>query len=84
MVDGWILYFNYSKYIKELPKPNLSESEIKSRINEIEGCYYKKLSEKTALLCLSSFEHNYVDRIELRGESLRKTRDTQKNMETLN
>jgi hypothetical protein len=64
LVDGWILYFNYSKYIKELPKPNLSESEIKSRINEIEGCYYKKLSEKTALLCLSSFEHNYVDRIE--------------------
>lgn len=63
LVDGWILYFNYSKYIKELPKPNLSESEIKSKINEIEGCYFKKVSEKTALLCLSSFEHNYVERI---------------------
>lgn len=63
LVDGWILFFNYSKYIKELPKPNLSESEIKSKINEIEGCYFKKVSEKTALLCLSSFEHNYVERI---------------------
>jgi hypothetical protein len=63
LVDGWILFFNYSKYIKEFPKPNLSESEIKSRMEEIDGCYFKKLSEKTALLCLSSFEHNYVDRI---------------------
>ena len=43
--------------------PNLSESEIKSRMEEIEGCYFKKVSEKTVLLCLSSFEHNYVDRI---------------------
>jgi hypothetical protein len=63
LVDGWILYFNYSKFIRELPKPNLSVSEFKSKINEVEGCYFKKLSEKTALLGLSSFEHNYVDRI---------------------
>jgi hypothetical protein len=63
LVDGWILFFNYSKYIKEFPKPNLSESEIKLRMEEIDGCYFKKLSEKTALICLSSFEHNYVDRI---------------------
>jgi hypothetical protein len=63
LVDGWILYFNYSKYIKELPKPNLSESEIKSKLNEIEGCYFKKVSEKTALICFSSFEQNYVERI---------------------
>jgi len=63
LVDGWILYFNYSKYIKELPKPNLSEDEFNSKINEIEGCYFKKLSEKTCLLGLSSFEHNYVERI---------------------
>ncbi len=63
LVNGWVLYFNNSKYYKELPKPNLSESEIKSRINEIEGCYFKKVSPKTVLLCLSSFEHNYVERI---------------------
>jgi len=63
LVDGWILYFNYSKFIRELPKPNLSENEIKSKINEVEGCYFKKLSEKTTLLGLSSFEQNYVERI---------------------
>ena len=63
LVDGWILYFNYSKYIKELPKPDLSEDEYNSRKNEIEGCYFKKLSKKTCLLGLSSFEHNYVERI---------------------
>jgi Peptidase family S41 len=61
--DGWILYFKNSKYIKEFPKPNLSESDIKSRMEEIDGCYFKKVSEKTVLLCLSSFEHNYVERI---------------------
>ena len=63
LVDGWVLYFKNSKFIKEFPKPNLSESEIKLRIEEIDGCYFKKVSEKTVLLCLSSFEHNYVDRI---------------------
>lgn len=63
LVDGWVLYFKNSKYIKEFPKPNLSESEIKTRMEEIDGCYFKKVSEKTVLLCLSSFEHNYVERI---------------------
>jgi C-terminal processing protease CtpA/Prc len=63
LVDGWILYFRNSKFIKEYPKPNLSESEIKSRMEEIDGCYFKKVSERTVLICLSSFEHNYVDRI---------------------
>lgn len=63
IVDGWVLYFKNSKFIKEFPKPNLSESEIKLRMEEIDGCYFKKVSEKTALLCLSSFEHNYVERI---------------------
>jgi mevalonate kinase len=63
LVDGWVLYFKNSKFIKEFPKPNLSESEIKSRMEEIDGCYFKKVSEKTVLLCISSFEHNYVERI---------------------
>ncbi|MDD5606988.1 MAG: S41 family peptidase [Ignavibacterium sp.] len=63
LVDGWILYFNFSRYIKEFPKPNLSEAEYNSKINEIQGCYFKKLTDKTAILGLSSFEHNYVDPI---------------------
>ncbi len=63
LVDGWIIYFKNSKFVKELPKPNLSEIEIKSRMEEIDGCYFKQVSEKTVLLCFSSFEHNYVERI---------------------
>jgi hypothetical protein len=63
LVDGWVLYFKNSKFIKEFPKPNLSENEIKLRMEEIDGCYFKKVSEKTVLLCLSSFEHNYIERI---------------------
>lgn len=61
--DGWILYLNSSKFFKELPIPALTEGEKKSRMMEIEGCYFKQLSEKTALLCFSSFEHTYVERI---------------------
>lgn len=63
LVDGWVLFFNYSKYIKLQPKPNLTEEEIKSKTNDLEGCYFKKITEKTSLLCLSSFEHNYTERI---------------------
>jgi len=63
LVDGWILFFNYSKYIKLQPKPNLTDEEIKSKTNELEGCFFKKVTDKTSLLCLSSFEHNYTDRI---------------------
>ncbi|MFA7360967.1 MAG: S41 family peptidase [Candidatus Kapaibacterium sp.] len=63
LVDGWIIYFKNSKFIKEFPKPSFSESEIKSKMDEIDGCYFKQVSEKTVLLCFSSFEHNYVERI---------------------
>ncbi len=63
LVDGWIIYFKNSKFIKEFPKPDFSESEIKSKMEEIDGCYFKQVSGKTALLCFSSFEHNYVERI---------------------
>ncbi|MDD5361651.1 MAG: S41 family peptidase [Ignavibacteria bacterium] len=62
--DGWILYFTNSKFIRETPEPNLPESEIKSKIEEIEGCYFKKVTDKTSLLCISSFERNYVERIQ--------------------
>jgi hypothetical protein len=63
LVDGWVLFFQYSKYFKETPKPNLTEKEIQSKRNEIDGCYFKQITGKTALLGLSSFEHNYVERI---------------------
>lgn len=63
IVDGWILYFNYSKFIRELPAPNLPESVIQSKLTELNGCYFKMVTETTALLGLSSFEQAYVDQI---------------------
>jgi hypothetical protein len=63
LVDGWILYFNYSKFIKELPRPKMPESEIQLKLAELDGCYFRMVTEKTALLGLSSFEQSYVDQI---------------------
>ena len=80
LADGWILYFDYSKYIKEMPRPNLSGSEIKSKLNEVEGCYFKRVSEKTVLLGLSSFDHNYVDRIKKLLEDNRKEIEGSENL----
>ncbi|MFA5010867.1 MAG: S41 family peptidase [Ignavibacteria bacterium] len=80
LVDGWVLYFKNSKFIKEFPIPNLSESEIKSRMEEIDGCYFKKVSEKTVLLCLSSFEHNYVERIKKLLADNKKTIESSENL----
>lgn len=66
LFEGTILYFNNTKsvFLKELPKPSLSEKQIQLKLNEIDGFYFKRLSEKTVLLCISSFEQSYVERIE--------------------
>ena len=63
LVDNWILYFNSARYVKEFPKPDLTDNEIKAKIEELDGFYFKRLTDKTSLLCISSFEHNYVERI---------------------
>jgi hypothetical protein len=64
--DGSILSFKNtnSVFLRELPKPTLTENEIQMRLNEVEGFYFKKLTEKTVLLRISSFEQTYVERIE--------------------
>jgi C-terminal processing protease CtpA/Prc len=42
----------------------LTEDQIESRLEAIEGFYFIKLTDKTSLLCISSFEDPYVERIE--------------------
>ena len=66
LFDGAILSFKKinSVFLKELPKPTLTETEIQTRLNEIDGFYFKKLTDKTVLLRISSFEQTYVERIE--------------------
>lgn len=64
--DECILYLNNYNIVftKELPVPKLSEDGIQQKINKIIGFYFTKLSDKTSLLCISSFEDAYVERIE--------------------
>lgn len=66
LFEGTILSFKKTKsvFLKELPKPTLTENEIEMKLIELEGFYFKKLSEKTLYLCISSFEQAYVERIE--------------------
>ena len=66
LFDGTILSFKNIKsvFLKELPKPTLTENEIQTRLNKIEGFYFEKLTDKTVLLRISSFEHFNVERIE--------------------
>ncbi|MCD6566288.1 MAG: hypothetical protein J7K53_10135 [Bacteroidales bacterium] len=66
LFDGSILLFkNYNiVMIKEQPSPKLSEEEIKLKLDKIDGFYYTKVSDKTSLLCITSFEDQYVERIE--------------------
>ena len=64
--DECILYFkNYNiSFIKELPVPKLSEDEIRLKLDKLIGFYFTKLTDRTSLLCISSFEDPYVERIE--------------------
>ncbi len=66
LYNGCILYFNKlrSTFVKMQPEPELSQTQIQSKINEIEGFYIKKLTEKTTLLRISSFMYNNIGRIE--------------------
>jgi hypothetical protein len=51
-------------FVKELPEPKLTESEIESKLDRIEGFYFTRLTGRTSLLCISSFTDPYVERIE--------------------
>ena len=66
LYDDCILSFKdvNAVFIKELPKPQLTENEIALKLDKIQGFYFTKVTERTSLLCISSFEHAYVERIE--------------------
>ena len=66
LFEGTILSFKNTKsvFLKELPKPTLTENEIQMKMNELDGFYFKKLTEKTVLLRMSSFLQSNVERIE--------------------
>src|SRR6056297_43176 len=66
LYDDCVLYFNnlQSAFVKIQPEPNLTKAQIQLKVDEIEGFYIKKLTEKSTLLSISSFMYNNVERIE--------------------
>lgn len=61
-----IIYFKEARasFIKETPKPNLTEEQIKRKIGELYGFEIKQLTPKTAIITLPSFDYPYVEIIE--------------------
>ncbi|TDQ11731.1 S41 family peptidase [Pedobacter metabolipauper] len=61
-----IIYFKEVRavFIKETPPSNLTEEQVKRKVGEFYGFGIKKLSDKTTLLTLPSFDYPFVSIIE--------------------
>lgn len=61
-----LLYINNLKstFIKQDPNRKLNLGEVTKRINKLDGFYFEKLTEKSSLIRISSFNYPYVERIE--------------------
>ncbi|WPY97627.1 S41 family peptidase [Christiangramia sp. OXR-203] len=66
LYDNYLLHINNlkSNFINQNIYEKLNPTEIKDKINVIDGFYFKKLTTKSALLRISSFNYPYVERIE--------------------
>lgn len=65
ILKNCIIYFNESKaaFVKEFPKPLLTNENIEEGLNIYEGFYIKELSNKTLLLRITGFDPAYTKRI---------------------
>ncbi|MFO7894030.1 MAG: S41 family peptidase [Longimicrobiales bacterium] len=52
------------RFIRTRPEPPLPEAEIEQKLNELDGLYFERLSDRTALLRLARFAYSEVARIE--------------------
>lgn len=66
LLDNSILYLSDVSValVKELPKPALNKVQIEARIKELDGFYAKRLSARTAILKLPSFEYQHLKTID--------------------
>ncbi|MGE0932638.1 S41 family peptidase [Cytophagales bacterium EPR-FJ-38] len=66
LYDDYLLYINNLKYsfIKQNLNRELDSVEVKNKIDELDGFYFKKLTAKSSLIRISSFNYPYVERIE--------------------
>ncbi|MCJ8209102.1 S41 family peptidase [Mucilaginibacter sp. RS28] len=52
------------QFVKYLPKPTLSEGELSQKLGELNGFYIKRLSSRTAIIKLPSFDYKYMRTID--------------------
>ncbi|RYF25532.1 MAG: hypothetical protein EOO42_03610 [Flavobacteriales bacterium] len=66
--------------IKQLPKPALSPAQLEEKLNNTVGFYFKKLSAKTSIIKLPSFEYHNLKKID---ELIESNKDLLANSENL-
>ncbi len=49
---------------REVPSPTVTPAQVKAKMKELTGFYFKKLSARTAILKLPSFEYQHLDEID--------------------
>lgn len=66
IIDNSIIYLKELRvsFVKDTPRSNLSELEIKRKVGELNGFGIKKMSKKTTLITLPSFDYPFVEIIE--------------------
>lgn len=50
--------------VRELPLPSASAVQLEEKLQELAGFYFKKLSARTSILKLPSFEYQYLGKID--------------------
>lgn len=64
--ENYLLYINNLKFtfLKQDVNRKLDSVAVKNKIDELDGFFFKKLSDKSSLIKISSFNYPYVGRIE--------------------
>lgn len=65
LIDDCFLKFEQvgMTFVKELPKSKLDPKVFQSKLDEMQGFYFKKLTPKTSILAISSFNHPVLERV---------------------
>ncbi|MEI3797072.1 MULTISPECIES: S41 family peptidase [unclassified Chitinophaga] len=50
--------------VRELPAPTTSAAQLEEKLKELAGFYFRKLSPRTSILKLPSFEYRYLEKID--------------------
>lgn len=50
--------------VREVPKPSVTKTQLEEKLKELAGFYFKKLSARTVILKLPSFEYHNLEKID--------------------